>query len=101
VSPAAVSAPFTVVAPQAVVIVGTAVQTTAFLRWGTLSGVPDGDWSAQTTFQLEYYELVKSLQPAAGGRARRPLQGGMGVIPAGVVTASDLYSMRKARAGEP
>lgn len=56
-----VNAPFTVLAPVAVNIVGTAVQNTAFLRWGSLAapGVP-GEWNAQTTFQIEYYVLQKT-----------------------------------------
>ncbi|HVQ49760.1 MAG TPA: host specificity factor TipJ family phage tail protein [Mycobacterium sp.] len=90
---APVSAPFHVDAPRAVTVVGTAVQNTVFLRWGSLSGVPDGEWTAQTTFQIEYYEVVKTHVPEAA-RAERRLAHGMGVIPAGVVTAQDLNEIR-------
>jgi len=55
-----VSAAFTILAPRIVNIVGTAVQNTAFLRWGNLASTLPGEWGAQTTFQIEYYTVQKA-----------------------------------------
>lgn len=54
-----ISTTFLIEAPRKVPLVGNSVANTAFLRWGTLSGVVDGEWTAQTSFQIEYYEVTK------------------------------------------
>jgi hypothetical protein len=56
----AVSKTFTVSNPKAIPLAGAGAANTAFLRWGSLA-VPSGEWSAQTTFQIEYYEVSKEL----------------------------------------
>ena len=91
------SASFTILSPRSVPITGTAVQNTAFLRWGSLALVEAGTWNAQTTFQIEYYELIKQHQPAALS-SLRTLPHSAGIIPAGVHTAQDLAD---ARADQP
>jgi Putative phage tail protein len=57
---ASISTTFVIELPRAVPLTGNSVANTAFLRWGSLSGVVDGEWSAQTSFQIEYYEVAKA-----------------------------------------
>jgi len=97
---ASISAPFTVLPPRAVNIVGTAVQNTVFLRWGSLSGIPAGDWTSQTTFQVEYYEVTKT-KLAGLDAAMRVLPGGLGTIAAELVTAQDLAQQRAEERSDP
>jgi len=60
-----VSGAFTIERPKQVPVAGNSVGNTAFLRWGTLTGTVSGEWTAQTSFQIEYYEIVKSKLAAA------------------------------------
>lgn len=57
VSAAPATASVVILAPRATRISATAVANTAFLRWGSLSGLPS--WNAETSHAVAFYEMSR------------------------------------------